>query len=351
MSKIRVALIGIGNAASSFVQGLYYYKENNKLGLWHEKIGEYKVSDIEIVAAFDVDKRKVGKDLSHAIFSEPNTVNKYVDLPNLDVTVLMGHILEPLSSTLQKVILYSDEKPSSVVDVLKSNNADIVLNLLPAGANKTSKFYAEESFKAGVAFVNATPAEIVNDNELALKYKASNLPVVGDDLMSQLGGTILHKNILNFLEERGITIESSYQLDAGGSTETLNTMDEDIKQLKRTVKTKTVSSAINQATEIATGTTDYVPFLSDTRISYLWIKGYGFLGSQIILDLKLRTEDGPNAGNVLFDVVRAVKIAKDKKLGGPIKQICDYGFKNPPPPHPKNVHKVYEEFMKFVNET
>lgn len=350
MSKIKVALIGVGNAASSFVQGLYYYRENNKLGLWHEKIGPYQVSDIEVVVAFDVDKRKVGKDLSSAIFAEPNTVNKYVSVPNLGIQVLMGHILEPPSSTLQKIILYSDEKPADVASVIKSNNVDIVLNLLPAGANKTSKFYAEEALKANAAFINATPAEIVNDHQLALKYKNSNLPVVGDDLMSQLGGTILHKNILNFLDERGINIESSYQLDAGGSTETLNTMDEDIKQLKRTVKTRTVSSAINQTAEIATGTTDYVPFLNDVRISYLWIKGYGFLGSQIILDIKLRTEDGPNAGNVLFDVVRAVKIAKDKGLGGPIKQICDYGFKNPPQPHPKNVHEVYKQFIKFVSE-
>ncbi|MEM3833262.1 MAG: L-myo-inositol-1-phosphate synthase [Thermoprotei archaeon] len=350
MSKIRVGLIGVGNAASSFVQGLYYYK-NGGTGLWHEKIGPYKVSDIEIVAAFDVDKRKVGMDLSKAIFSEPNTIKKYADVPNLGVEVLMGHVVEPLSSTLKKVILYSDEKPVDIADVMKSNRVDIVLNLLPAGLDRTSKFYAEMSLKANVAFVNATPSNIVNDEEIVSRCRNLGLPVVGDDLLSQLGGTILHKQILNFLEERGILIESSYQLDAGGSVETLNTMNEDVKQLKRTIKTKTVSSAITQEAEIATGTTDYVPFLSDTRISYLWVKGYGYLGSPIILDIKLRTEDGPNAGNVLLDVTRALKIARDRGLTGPVKPICDYGFKNPPQPHPKNVHMAYEEFIKFINQS
>lgn len=350
MSRIKVGLIGVGNAAASFVQGLYYYKNNGESGLWHEKIGQYKVSDIEVVVAFDVDKRKVGKDLSKAIFSEPNTIKKYVDVPNLDVKVLMGHIIEPLSSTLQKIILYSDEKPVDVAEVMKSNKVDVVLNLLPAGADKTSKFYAEMSLKSGAAFANATPSNIVNDEKIASEYKNFGLPVVGDDLMSQLGGTILHKQILNFLAERGIIIESSYQLDAGGSTETLNTMDEDVKQLKQIIKTRSVSNAINQEAEIATGTTDYVPFLSDTRISYLWIKGSSYLGSPIILDIKLRTEDGPNAGNVLLDVTRALKIAKDRGLSGPIKPICDYGFKNPPQPHPKNVHVAYEEFIKFVNQ-
>ncbi len=350
MSKIKVGLIGVGNAASSFVQGLYYYRDGGS-GLWHERIGPYKVSDIEIVAAFDVDKRKVGKDLSKAIFSEPNTIKKYADVPDLGVQVLMGHIVEPLSSTLEKIIVYSDEKPVDVVDIMKGNGVDVILNLLPAGLDRTSRFYAEISMNTNAAFVNATPSNIVNDEGIVSKYRNLGLPIAGDDLMSQLGGTILHKQILNFLEERGIMIESSYQLDAGGSAETLNTMDEDVKQLKRTIKTKTVSSAITQEAEIATGTTDYVPFLSDVRISYLWIKGSSYLGSPIVLDIKLRTEDGPNAGNVLLDVTRALKIAKDRGLSGPIKPICDYGFKNPPQPHPKNVHIAYEEFIKFVSQS
>jgi len=350
MPKIKVALIGVGNCASAMVQGIHHYKkaekEENATGLRHLFLGGYHPRDIEFVSAFDIDARKVGKDLSEVIFSPPNNTLKFADVPKLNVPVSKGPVLDGVGEFLKSVIKIDESHEVDVAKNLRESDAEIAINLLPSGAEKASKWYAEESIRAGCAFVNATPVFIASDAAWGERFEEAKLPVVGDDLIDQVGATVLHKTLLKTLANRGVRVSETYQLDVGGGTESLDTLER-TRETKRTVKTKSVETALPYKASVIAGSTDYVDFLENRRDSYFWIKGQYFGGAPLQLDIRLNTMDGPNAGSVLFDVIRAVKIALDKGLAGPIPSISAYAFKHPPQMlTPETAEQQFEEFIR-----
>jgi len=350
LSKIRVALIGIGNCASSFVQGLSYYskckKQEDCKGLKNFCLGGFYPSDIQIAAALDVDKTKVGKSLEKAIFSGPNNTPKLSDVPDMNVRVEKGPVLDGIGESLKSVVQIDDKPVSDVINVLRQSKSEILVNLLPSGAVKATKWYAEQAVKAGCAFVNATPVFIAGDNEWAQLFSNAGLPLVGDDLIDQFGATTLHKTLLSLLTKNGVRTTETYQLDVGGGTESLDTMER-TKETKRTIKTKAIEASLPYKAEVVAGSTDYVEFLQNKRDSYFWLRGTYFCDTPLLIDLKLSTVDGPNAGSVLFDVVRATKIAIAKSVKGTVLPISAYAFKNPPKQVP--LEKAEEMFLKFVD--
>jgi len=333
LPKIKVALVGVGNCASAFLQGLQYYsnceKEEECIGLCHLFLGGFHPRDIQIVAAFDIDSRKVGKDLSEAIFAPPNNAPKLVDTPKSDVTVLKGPVLDGVGEYTKKVVQISNQPEVNVTKALKESDAEIVIDLLPSGAVKASQWYAEQALNAGCAFVNATPTFIASDAAWARRFEEAKLPLVGDDLIDQVGATTLHKALLQLLSMHGVRITETYQLDVGGGTESLDTLER-TRDVKRTVKTRSVEAALPYKAEVVAGSMDYVDFLQNRRDSYFWIRGLYFCKTPMQIDLKLSVVDAPNAGSVLFDVIRAVKTALDKRLKGAILPICAHAFKHPP---------------------
>jgi len=349
LPKIRVALVGVGNCASAFLQGLQYYdkceKEEECIGLNHLFLGGFHSRDIQIVAAFDIDSRKVGKDLSEAIFAPPNNAPKLVDLPKSNVTVLKGPVLDGVGEYTKKVVQISNQTEVNIASALKESDTEIVIDLLPSGAIKASKWYAEQALNAGCAFVNATPTFIASDAAWARRFEDTELPLVGDDLIDQVGATALHKTLLKLLSMNGVRITETYQLDVGGGTESLDTLER-TRDVKRTVKTQSVEAALPYKAEVVAGSMDYVDFLQNRRDSYFWIRGLYFCKTPMQIDLKLSVVDAPNAGSVLFDVVRAVKIALDKRLKGAILPICAYAFKHPPQMMPlETAEKMFADFI------
>jgi myo-inositol-1-phosphate synthase len=347
MAKVKVALIGVGNCASSFVQGIQYYSEPkaDQVGLRNPTLAGLSPKDVEVVAAFDVDNRKVGLDLSEAIFAKPNNAPKVCDIPKLGVKVAKGPLLDGLGQSTKALIDVSKVADVNVAEVLMSSGAEIVVNLLPSGASTAARFYATQAIAAGCAFINATPTFIASEPSLAQQFKDAELPLVGDDLVDQIGSTALHKTLLKLLSDSGVHINETYQLDVGGGTESVDTLDRS-RDAKRTIKTESVASALPYKTEIVAGSTDYVDFLQNKRDSYFWISGVYFCNTPLKIDLKFQTVDAPNAGSVLLDVVRAVKLALTKKQKGAIEAISVYGFKHPPKMLP--LEAAEEEFKKFV---
>lgn len=351
MPKIRVALIGVGNCASAFVQGLLYYgnlkQEKESIGLRNPILGGLSPNDIEVVAAFDVDERKVGKDLSVAIFAKPNNAPRVVDVPPSGVIVNKGPLMDGVGRSTQNVLQISAQPDVNVTEVLIAAKVDIAINLLPSGANQASQWYAEQALKAKCAFANATPNFIASDSSWAKRFEEEGLVLVGDDLVDQAGSTALHKTLLELLSMNGVKITETYQLDVGGGTESLETLDR-TRETKRTIKTQSVESALPYKAEVVAGSTDYVDFLQNKRDSYFWISGVYFCNTPLQIDLKFSTVDAPNAGSVLFDIVRATKMALNKKLKGAILPICAYAFKRPPQMMP--IETAEKAFEKFVAE-
>ncbi len=351
MPKIKVAIVGVGNCASALIQGLQYYsncdKEEKAIGLRHLFIGGYHPRDVQIVAAFDIDNRKVGKDLSEAIFAAPNNAPRLIDVSSSNVTVYKGPVLDGVGEYTKKVIKISNQQEVNVASALKESDAEIVLNLLPSGAVKASRWYAEQALNADCAFINATPAFIASDAAWSRRFGEAELPLVGDDLSDQVGATTLHKTLLKLLSTHGVRIIQTYQLDVGGGTESLDTLER-TREVKRTVKTKSVEAALPYKAEVVAGSTDYVDFLENRRDSYFWIRGLYFGNTPMQIDLKLSTVDAPNAGSVLSDVIRAVKIALDKKLKGAALPICAYAFKHPP--QMMSLETAEKMFVEFIAE-
>ncbi|MHA1147608.1 MAG: hypothetical protein ACTSR8_05135 [Promethearchaeota archaeon] len=344
-NKIKLAITGIGNAASALIQGIEYYKSrSNNVGLLHSTFAGYHISDIEICAAFDISKNKINKPLSQAI--QANELEIITDIKNHDIIVKMGVIKDGIISETEKIIQPSKEKPVDIINELKSSNAEILLCLLPSGADEAVSYYANEALKAGCAFINATPTSIACNTNLAKKFQDSGLPLVGDDLQDQFGATIIHKLILQQMIDRGVEIKESYALDVGGGAESLNTIHR-TRHIKREIKSKSVTASLNIQAPIIAGTSDYVPHLHNSRNSMLWVVGRGFLGSEIVMDIKIQTKDGPNGGAILADVIRATKIALQQGTGGPIYEISSYGFKNPPK-HIDSPQKASENLAKFI---
>ncbi len=354
MSKIKVALIGVGNCASALVQGVYHYKsiekEADAVGLRHLFLGDYHPRDVELVSAFDIEARKVGKDLSEAIFSPPSNTLKFVDVPYLNVPVLKGPVLDGVGSSLRDTIKISQSSEVDVAQRLKDSSAEMVINLLPSGAVKASRQYAEEALKAKCAFVNATPVFIASDAAWDKRYKDAGLPVVGDDLVDQVGATIIHKTLLGMLVDRGVRVFETYQLDVGGGTESLNTLER-AREAKRIVKTKSVERALPYKASVVAGSTDYVDFLENRRDSYFWVKGFYFGGVPMQIDIRLNTVDAPNAGSVMFDVIRGTKIALDRRVAGSLLSTSAYAFKHPPQILPlETAEKWFEDFIQGKRE-
>jgi len=350
LPKINVALVGVGNCASAFVQGLKYYStcnEEESVGLRNAALGNFRPKDVEVVAAFDIDGRKVGKDVSGAIFEEPNNVSRLAEVPPSGVIVNMGPVLDGLGEYTKHVVHMSNHPEAKVAKVLKESKAEIVLNLLPSGAVKASQWYAEQALISGCAFVNATPSFVASDVTWAKRFETAGLPIVGDDLIDQVGATTLHKTLLQLLSINGVHITETYQLDVGGGTESLDTLDR-TKDVKRAVKTKSVEAALPYTAAVVAGSTDYVDFLQNRRDSYFWIKGVHFCNVPMQIDIKLSTIDAPNAGSVLLDVVRAVKMALERKIKGAVMPVCAYGFKHPP--HLVSLEAAEKMFAEFVTE-
>ncbi|MDH5449845.1 MAG: inositol-3-phosphate synthase [Candidatus Bathyarchaeota archaeon] len=350
MPQIKVALIGVGNCASALVQGAHFYrdaeKEEDALGLAHLFLGNYHPKDVKFVSAFDIDARKIGKDLSEAIYAQPNNTQNLAHVPHLDVPVLKGPVLDGVAKYLKNVIEISDSPRVEVAKELEETDVEIVINLLPSGAIKASQWYAGEALKAGCAFINALPTFIASDVAWGKRFEKTGLPVVGDDLVDQVGATIIHKMLLKTLADRGVRVSKTYQLDVGGGTESLNTLER-TREAKRIVKTKSVETALPYRASIVAGSTDYVDFLENRRDSYFWIKGFYFGRVPMQLDLKLSTVDAPNAGSVLLDVIRGVKIALDRGLSGPLTSLSAYAFKHPPQILPLETAEQW--FMEFVD--
>ena len=349
MPQVKVALIGVGNCASAFIQGLQYYGKAKKpeefIGLRNPNLGGLNPSDIVVVAAFDVDERKVGFDLSEAIYAKPNNAPKVTQIPKTGVTVNKGPLLDGVGKATKTILQISNTPDSNVAQILKDSGAEMLINLLPSGAAKATEYYAQQALTAGCAFVNATPNFIASDEAWAKRFEEAKLPLVGDDLVDQVGSTALHKTLLKLLSMNGVKIDETYQLDVGGGTESVDTLDR-TRDAKRKIKTESVAASLPYKAEIVAGSTDYVDFLQNKRESYFWISGVYFCNAPMKIDLKFSTVDAPNAGSVLFDIVRAVKLALNKKLKGSIEPVCAYAFKRPP--QMTSLETAEEIFAKFI---
>ncbi len=330
-TKIRVALAGIGNCSSSLVQGVEYYRnaKSRPVGLNYPTIAGYVVQDLEFVAAFDIDRRKVGMDLSEAIFAGPNNVRRIAQPRRLGVQVEMSQPLDGVSSVAGDKIELSDSKAAKTVDVLKSAKADVLVNLVPTGASRASEMYADAALKAGCAFINATPAKIASRPSWQAKFKKRTLPLLGDDVMDQIGSTILHKTMLSTLNERGMHFGETYQLDIGGGTESEIALDKKRYEIKRAIKTSAVAATVPYQFPIVAGSSDFVDFMENRRTSYFWIRGEYFAGTEFTMDIRLSLEDGPACAGVLVDVIRMARTAVENKQDNLLPSISAYGFKAP----------------------
>ncbi|NVM53510.1 MAG: inositol-3-phosphate synthase [Candidatus Helarchaeota archaeon] len=332
MGKIKIAVAGVGNCCSALLQGIEYVKNNgtNSLGLIYENFGEYIVSDIEFVAAFDVVEGKVGKDLSEAIFCPPNNMYSLEKLPSLGINVQKGDVLDGIADYLKGTVKIDNSKPVNIIDTLKDAGVEILLNLTPSGASEVSKWYAEQALQSGCAFINVTPMPMASDPDWDKKFKGAGLPIAGDDLQNQIGSTIIHKNLLKMLVDRGIQIKESYCLDVGGGSESLNALHR-ARSIKRKFKTNAVKSQVPYNVPIVAGSTDFVSFLGTQRASYFWILGTHYANSaEVKIDLQLSTTDAPNSFAILVDVIRGTKVALNRKISGALESISAYGFKKPP---------------------
>jgi len=331
MTKVSVAIAGVGNCASALIQGVHYYSnEEDDTGLLHRSIGPYDVGDIKFVAAFDVNKTKVGKDLSEAIFSKPNNTLELSRPPRMGVKVQMGAIHDGIGKFLEKTIVVSEKDEVDVVKELQDVGADVLVNYLPVGSNVGAKFYAEAAIKARCAFVNAIPVFIASDPDWQKRFQDAHLPVIGDDVMSQLGATVLHKTIAKLLVERGVKIEESYQLNIGGDTDFLNMLEQERLKSKRESKTSAVKAMVPYEIPLRIGPSDYVDFLGNEKVCYIWVKGRYFCNAPLSMDVKLSVIDAPNSAGIIIDAVRVAKLGLERGIAGPLISMSAYGFKHPP---------------------
>jgi myo-inositol-1-phosphate synthase len=354
LPEIRVAVVGVGNSASALVQGVEYYKdakENATVpGLMHVNFGGYNVRDVKFVAAFDVNRNKIGKDLAEAIFSEPNCVTKFAKVPCLNVKVSRGPILDGVASHMKKPFKVYDGgtvDSSQVVEILKKSEAEILINYLPVGSANATRFYAQTALDAGCALINCIPEFIASDHAWSKKFEEKRLPVAGDDVKSQLGATILHRNLVKLCVDRGVIVDETYQLNLGGDTDFLNMTVEQRLKTKRVSKTEAVKSLVPYELPTRIGPSDYVSFLKNKKVCYIWLKGRKFGDRPLTITLKLEVEDSPNSAGVVIDVIRAVKLALDRKIAGQLLSISSYAFKHPPIQVPDSLAKQsVEEFIQ-----
>jgi len=334
LAKIRVAIAGLGGCASALIQGVEFYrdqKEGEIPGLMHVNFGGYYIEDIEFVAAFEVNSLKIGKDISEAIFADPNLCVKFADVPSTGVEVLPGPISDGVAPHMREPFhVRDDHEAVDIIETLRESEADMLINYLPVGSAKGTEIYAKAALDAGCAFVNCIPEFIASVPEKSAKFAKAGLPVAGDDIKSQVGATILHRVMAELFYDRGVHIDSTYQLNIGGNTDFLNMTVENRLKTKRISKTEAVTSLIPYDVPTRIGPSDYVPFLEDHKICYIRMNGQGFGDLPITVDVKLVVNDSPNSGGVVIDVIRAVKLALDRRISGPLTSISSYAFKHPP---------------------
>jgi myo-inositol-1-phosphate synthase len=354
LPRIRVALVGVGNSASALVQGVHYYrgaKEGSMVpGLMHVNFGGYHVRDIEFATAFEVNKKKIGKDLAQAIFTEPNCCTKFAKVPPLHVKVLPAPIMDGAAEHMKKafhVYREGEVTPVDVVETLKKSRTDVLVNYLPVGSKNATRFYAQAALDAGCAFVNCMPEFIASDGTWAKRFEEKGLPIAGDDIKSQVGATILHRSLARLCVDRGVIVDETYQLNLGGDTDFQNMTVEERLKTKRISKTEAVTSLVPYDLPTRIGPSDYVPFLGNKKICYLWLKGRKFGDRPLTITVKLEVEDSPNSAGVVIDIIRAVKLALDRKIAGQLLSISAYAFKHPPIQVPDPVAKqAVEEFIQ-----
>ena len=337
MSEIRVAIVGVGNCASSLVQGVHYYADadpNSTVpGLMHVRFGDYHVSDINFVAAFDVDAKKVGFDLSEAIGASENNTIKIADVPPLGITVQRGHTLDGLGKYYTETIQESDAAPVNIVQILKDERVDVMVCYLPVGSEQADKYYAQCALDAGVAYVNALPVFIASDPVWAAKFEAAGVPIIGDDVKSQVGATITHRVLAKLFEDRGVILDRTFQLNVGGNMDFKNMLERSRLESKKISKTQSVTSNMSHdigARNVHIGPSDYIPWLDDRKWAYVRLEGRAFGEVPLNMEYKLEVWDSPNSAGIIIDAVRAVKIAKDRGIGGPITSPSAYFMKSPP---------------------
>jgi myo-inositol-1-phosphate synthase len=339
MSKVRVAIAGLGNCASALVQGVHYYRNANPEdripGLMHVAFGDYHVRDLEFVAAFEVNKDKIGKKISDAIWVSPNNTPKFSEVPEIHVKVVPGPIEDGVAPhMIESFHCYdtSQTKPENIAEILKEAEADVLVNFLPVGSEKATCLYAEGCLEAGVSFANGIPTFIVSDptKEWPNKFKEKGIPCAGDDIKSQLGATIMHRVLAKLMLDRGIEIEKTYQLNVCGNTDFENMKFESRLTTKRISKTEAVTSMMPHDVPTRIGPSDYVPFLGDRKICYLLLEGRKFGDQPLSIEAKLSVIDSPNSAGVMIDVIRALKIAQDRGTAGPLISMSSYAFKHPP---------------------
>jgi myo-inositol-1-phosphate synthase len=348
--SIRVAIVGVGNCAAALVQGVHFYRDADPSttvpGLMHVTFGPYHVGDIEFVAAFDVDAKKVGRDLSEAIRASENNTITFCDVPPLDVSVQRGHTLDGLGRYYRETIDESDEEPADVVEVLKERAVDVLVCYLPVGSEDAVKFYAQCALDAKVAFVNALPVFIASTPEWAEKFTRAGLPIVGDDIKSQVGATITHRVLAKLFEDRGVVLDRTYQLNVGGNMDFKNMLERDRLESKKISKTQAVTSNVDHhlgEANVHIGPSDYVQWLDDRKWAYVRLEGRAFGEVPLNLEYKLEVWDSPNSAGVIIDALRAAKIAKDRGIGGPLLSASAYFMKSPPQQLPDDVARAKVE--------
>jgi len=354
MSKLRVGIIGVGNCASSFVQGVEYYKKANEKeripGLMHVNLGGYHISDIEFVAAFDIDSRKVGKDLSEAIFTYPNCTYKFCDVPTKNVKVMRGMTHDGLGKYLLKIIKKAPGSTVDIVKVLKETKCDVVVNYLPVGSEEATKWYVEQILKAKCAMVNAIPVFISSSKYWNKRFKKANVPIIGDDIKSQVGATITHRVLTNLFNDRGVKLERTSQLNVGGNTDFMNMLERKRLESKKISKTQSVTSQLPYNIgegNIHIGPSDYVAWLTDRKWAYIRLEGTTFGNVPLNIELKMEVWDSPNSAGVVIDAVRCAKLALDNKLSGSLTAPSSYFMKSPPVQYEDSVCRdKTEHFIK-----
>jgi myo-inositol-1-phosphate synthase len=352
MGKIRVAIAGVGNCASSLVQGVSYYRNSDPTesvpGLMHVTLGDYHVGDVEFVAAFDVDAAKVGLDLSKGIFAGPNNTIRFAPVEDLGVTVQRGPTFDGLGKYYRQTVEESPAEPVDVAQVLRVTQADVLVSYLPVGSEEAQRHYAQACLDAKVAFVNAIPVFIASDPEWAAKFTAAGVPIVGDDIKSQVGATIVHRLLARLAEDRGMVLDRTYQLNVGGNMDFKNMLERERLESKKISKTQSVTSQIEHgisSDNVHIGPSDHVPWLEDRKWAYIRLEGRNFGDVPLNIELKLEVWDSPNSAGVIIDAVRCAKIAKDRGLGGPVESASAYFMKSPAKQyHDEVARQMVEDF-------
>jgi len=353
LSKIRVAIVGAGNCASSLVQGVEFYRgtvgEDPIPGLMHNVLGGYAVGDVEFVCAFDVDAAKVGRDLSDAIAAQPNNTVRFADVPRLDAPVYRGPTLDGLGAYYRAEITESDDEPTDVAQMLRQHEVDVLVSYLPVGSERATRHYIEQALEAGIGVVNCIPVFIASDPEWERRFKEAGLPIVGDDIKSQVGATIIHRQLAKLFEDRGAIIDHTYQLNFGGNMDFRNMLERERLASKKLSKTNSVRSNVSQEfadRDIHIGPADHVPWLDDRKWAYIRLEGRNFGNVPMSVELKLEVWDSPNSAGVVVDAVRCCKLAMDRGIGGALVGPSAYFMKSPPVQYPDDVaRRMTDDFI------